>query len=413
MHRGLEQATPHSLLDDSRIVRQVALNLKRNIEKDATEAMEEAVSRYRLADCQSSRWNPESFSLLWGTPLWNEASASQRILLNQLYWVAYYSQIVSAEIATIFLNHVSAVGLYAIEDFRPVCDNLDLETRQERAHIHAFRTISEDFEYRTFGRRIFTYPMRHPFTETMVFADTNRFRTWWKAVQLRAFTAMAGSPFLGSQYLLIRGLRTLNGKIVQHKLSQFYERHPDKERAPIPAAISWYHFSDESFHFNTSRIVGVEVPRVLPAPTAFERWVVNRGVAGCQADHFHFSVAVNGIFWFDPSLFEASYRVFRAPSFGLGHADALRMIERCYCEDSDGVQAAAQTHAEAVESYRRFVEPVGWLDAGNREMKHMARNGVRRYLETNRRAFARFLSRAAMLKDQPTVRPATVAEFPA
>lgn len=413
MHRGLHQATPHSLWDDARLVKQVELNLKRNFEKDATEAMEAAVARYRYDDCRSSQWNPEVFSLLWGTPLWNEATPCQRVLLNQLYWVAYYSQIVSAEIATIFLNHVSAVGLYAIEDFRPVCDNLDLETKQERAHIHAFKTIAEDFEYRLFGRRIFTYPMRHPFTETMIFADTNRFKTWWKGVQLRAFTAMAGSPFLGSQYLLIRGLRTLNGKIVQHKLSQYFEHYPNRSEAPIPAAISWYHFSDESFHFNTSRIVGVEVPRVLPAPTAFERWVVNRGVSGCQADHFHFSVAVNGIFWFDPSLFEATYLVLRSPSFGLDHTESLRMIERCYCQDSEGVQAAARTHAEAVESYRRFVEPVSWLNASNRRMSHMARNGVGRYLETNRRAWAKFRDRASVLADLPIPRPATMAEAPA
>ncbi len=409
MHRGLAQATPHSLLDDARIVRQVELNLKRNTAQDASEAIEAAVAAYCLSDCRSSLWNPETFSLLWGTALWNEASPVQRVLLNQLYWVAYYSQIVSAEIATIFLNHVAAVGLYAIEDFRPVCDNLDLETRQERVHIHAFKTIGEDFEHRLFGRRIFTYPMRHPFTETMIFADSNRFQTWWKSVQLRAFTAMAGSPFLGSQYLLIRGLRTLNGKIVQHKLSQFFANHAERERAPIPAAISWHHFSDESFHFNTSRIVGLEVPRVLPAPSAFERWVVNRGVAGCQLDHYHFSVAVNGIFWFDPALFAATYLLLRSPSFALDHAGALRMLERCYCEDSDGVQAAARTHAEAVESYRRFVEPVTWLSAANREMRHMAGNGVDRYLQTNRRAFARFQHRASALKDQPQLAPADLA----
>lgn len=395
MHRGLEQATPHSLLDDPRVGRQVELNLKRNRAQDATEAIEEALARYRYEDCQTSYWNPEQHSLLWGTALWEQASASQRVLLNQLYWVAYYSQIVSAEIATIFLNQVSAAGLYAVEDFRPVCDNLDLETKQERVHIHAFKSIGEDVEYQLFGRRVFTYPMRHPFTETMVFADTNRFNTWWKGVQLRAFSALAGSPFLGSQYLLIRGLRTLNGKIVQHKLSQHYAGHPDRASAPVPAAISWYHFSDESFHFNTSRIVGVEVPRVLPKPTAFERWVVNRGVAGCQRDHYHFSVAINGIFWYDPALFDAIYRVLRSPAFGLDHEGAMRMVQRCFCEDSEGLQAAARTHAEAVESYRRFVEPINWLTPENLEMRHMARNGVERYLRTNRRAFVRFNSRAS------------------
>ncbi|MFH7029315.1 MAG: hypothetical protein ACHBN1_28960 [Heteroscytonema crispum UTEX LB 1556] len=41
--------------------------------------------------------------------------------------MAYYSQIISAEIATIFFNQISAAGLYAPEDFRLVCDTLDLE----------------------------------------------------------------------------------------------------------------------------------------------------------------------------------------------------------------------------------------------------------------------------------------------
>ena len=42
-----------------------------------------------------------------------------------------------------FLNQVAAAGLYTLEDFRLVCDNLDLETKQERAHINAFKTVGE------------------------------------------------------------------------------------------------------------------------------------------------------------------------------------------------------------------------------------------------------------------------------
>lgn len=402
MHHGLEQALPHSLLDDEKLRKQVELNLKRNRGQDATEAIQDAVARYRYEDCRHSPWNPEQYALLWGTALWEQASPSQRVLLNQLYWVAYYTQIMSAEIATIFLNQVSAAGLYAVEDFRPVCDSLDLETKQERMHIHAFKTIGEDLEFQLFGRRMFTYPMRHPFTETMVFADTNALKRWWKGIQLRAFTSLAGNPFLGSQYLLIRGLRTLNGKIVQHRLSQYYTAHPDQEQAPIPAAISWYHFSDESFHFNTSRIVGLEVPRVLPKPTPLEAWVVNLGVAGCQRDHYHFSAAVNGIFWYDPALYTVIYRILRSPHFGLDAEEALQMVERCFCKDSEGVQAAARTHAEAVQSYRMFVEPISWLSAGNREMRHMARNNVEQYLQTNRAAFRQFRSHATSLEQQVT-----------
>jgi hypothetical protein len=100
------------------------------------------------------------------------------VILNQLYWVAYYSQIVSAEIATIFFNQTSATGLYAHEDFRLICDTLDLESSQERAHIYAFRTIAKQVEQALFGELIFTYPMRNPFTETMVYADTNQLKSW-------------------------------------------------------------------------------------------------------------------------------------------------------------------------------------------------------------------------------------------
>jgi hypothetical protein len=44
----------------------------------------------------------------------------------------------------------------------------------------------------------------------------------------------------------------------------------------------------------------------------------------------------------------------------------------------------------AADSYRAFVEPVAWLDAGNREMSAMRKNSSARYLARNRRALARF-----------------------
>jgi hypothetical protein len=313
------------------------------------------------------------------------------VVLNQLYWVAYYSQIVSAEIATIFLNQAAAAGMYSLEDFRLVCDNLDMETRQERAHIHAFKTVGEAVEHALFGERIFTYPMRSLYDHTMVFADTGPARNMWRRLQIQAFGVLASSdPFLGSQYLLVRGLRTLNGKQVQHQLSRYYMEHPDPEHAPLPSAISYWHFMDESYHFNTSRIVGLEVPRSLEAPTPFQRWVVNRGVAGCQRDHFHCSVAINGIFWYDPATFPAIYRLFRSPVFGMEKGEALEMMRACFGEESEGLESAFSTHATAAESYRKFVEPATWLDPANREMAAMRANGTARWLAQNRRALARF-----------------------
>lgn len=391
MHSGLAQRQTRSLLDEASTVRKLELNLRRNVEQDHTALIDDAARRFRYEDCRHEYWNPEQYSLLWGTRLWEQSSAAQRVVLNQLFWVAYYAQIVSAEVATIFLNQVSAAGMYTLEDFRLVCDNLDLETKQERAHINAFKTIGEAVEHTLFGERLFTYPMRSLYQHTMVFADSHVGRDFWRRLQIQAFTLLSSSnAFLASQYLLIRGLRTLNGKLVQHQLSTYYQQHPDRERAPLPSAVSYWHFMDESFHFNTSRVIGLEVPRALDAPTSFERWVVNRGVAGCQTDHFHFSVVVNGIFWYDPALFPVIYKLFRSPVFGMDNREARVMLEACFARESDGLDAALKTHQVAADSYRAFVDTVAWLDRNNREMSAMRRNSAARYLARNRRQLAGF-----------------------
>jgi hypothetical protein len=391
MHAGLAQRQTRSLLDDSPTVKKLELNLRRNLEQDHTALIDGAAQRFRYEDCRNEYWNPENFSLLWGTPVWDQASAAQRVVLNQLYWVAYYAQIVSAEIATIFLNQVAAAGLYSLEDFRLVCDNLDVETRQERAHINAFKKVGEEVEHTLFGERMFTYPMRSLYDHTMVFAEGGAGGRFWRRLQVQAFTLLSSSnAFLGSQYLLVRGLRTLNGKLVQHQLSDYYARHADQANAPLPSAISYWHFMDESFHFNTSRLVGLEVPRSIDPPSAFERWVVNRGVAGCQRDHFHFSVVVNGIFWYDAATFPAIYKLFRSHVFGMDHGGAMEMMRACFTRESDGLAGTVKTHSTASDSYRAFIEPVAWLNRANRDMSLMRGNSVARYLARNRRELARF-----------------------
>ena len=302
--------------------RKIQLNYQRNKKQDHTECLDLAAKSFRYADCQDRYWQAEKFSLLYGTPLWNQSSEAQRLVLNHLYWVAYYSQIISAEIATIFFNQTSAAGLYAHEGFRAICDMLDLESSQERAHIDAFQTVSRQIEDCLFDRPLFSYPMRGPFTETMIFTDANKLQQWWKRLQLSAFGLLsAGNTFLACQYFTVRGLRTLNGKLVQHQLSQFY----DGSSSPIPTQISHYHFMDESFHFNSSTLISQEVIRELPTPTAFERNVANLGIRGCQKDHNTSSVVVNGIFWQDSALYETVYRLLRSPLFSMDN-DAAQSI---------------------------------------------------------------------------------------
>ncbi|MEC4816258.1 MAG: P-aminobenzoate N-oxygenase AurF [Scytonema sp. PMC 1069.18] len=385
----------NTLLENQKVYRKLQINYTRNKQQDHTQLLDQAAITFKYEDCQNEYWNPEEFSLLFGTPLWEQSSSHQRIILNQLYWVAYYSQIISAEIATIFFNQTSAAGLYAQEDFRLVCDMLDLESGQERAHINAFRTIAHQVEATLFGQRIFSYPMRGPFAETMIFADTNTLNQWWKKLQLQAFGLLSSdNTFLACQYFTVRGVRTLNGKLVQHKLSHYYQKHPDPENAPIPSKISYYHFMDESFHFNSSTIISHDVIKCLKPPTAFEKLVTNLGLRGCQKDHYHFSAAINGIFWYDPALYPAIYQVLRSPVFGMSDAEAKEMMRVCFTEETQGLHHSYQTHTEAMESYKVYLEHLDYVWASNRTMSIMADNSIPKYLATQKKAFFKFTTDA-------------------
>jgi hypothetical protein len=387
----ISESKGNTLLENQQVYRKLQLNHRRNQQQDHTQLLDAAAAAFHYEDCRDEYWNPEEFSLLYGTPLWEQSSPSQRIILNQLYWVAYYSQIVSAEIATIYFNQTSAAGLYAQEDFRLVCDMLDLESAQERAHISAFRTISSQVEAALFGKRVFSYPMRGPFAETMIFADTNAFKTWWKQLQLQTFGLLSsGNTFLACQYFTVRGLRTLNGKLVQHKLSNYYQKHPNPENAPIPAKISFYHFMDESFHFNSSTILSHDVVKCLKLPTAFEKLVANVGIRGCQRDHYHFSAAINGIFWYDPALYPAIYQMLRSPVFEMSDSEAKEMMQQCFTQESEGLHRSYNTHTEAMNSYKVYLEKVDYAWQSNRKMAIMAGNSIPNYLKTQKKALSSF-----------------------
>lgn len=391
----------NSLLQHPTAYRKLRLNYTRNQQQDQTQLLDEVTQNFRYDDCKDEYWNPEEFSLLYATPLWEQASASQRVTLNQLYWVAYYSQIISAEIATIFFNQTSAAGLYALEDFRLVCDTLDLESAQERTHIHAFRTVSHQVEMALFGHPIFTYAMHSPFTETMVYADTNALKAWWKKVQLQTFGLLSSdNAFLACQYFTVRGLRTLNGKLVQHKLSAYCQHHSDADTAPIPAKISYYHFLDESFHFNSSTILSHEVTQCLKPPTRFEQWVMNLGIQGCQRDHYHFSTAINGIFWYDPALYSAIYQILRSPLFGMTDQDAKAMMHHCFTQETEGLHRSHRTHQEAIASYRAYLDNVNHVWQSNHEMAIMAANSIPKYLRVQQNAFDRWQHSSPALSEK-------------
>ena len=237
--------------------------------------------------------------------------------------------------------------------------------------------------------------MRSMFCETMIFSNTDRIREFWRKLQLQAFTLLSsGNAFIGCQYFTVRGLRTLNGKIIQHALSQYYLLHPNKDHAPIPSKISYYHFLDESFHFNSSGIISHDVLHSLRPPTRFESWVANRALIGCQKDHYNFSVAIKGIFWYDPALFSTVYKLFRSPVFRMEDQEAKQMIAACFTNETDALHESYKIHRTALESYKAYLDPIGYVSRENKIMSRMSRSSIGGYLQTNREAFRRFLTTA-------------------
>jgi hypothetical protein len=389
MLKKLSQNYDFSLLDDQLTHKKLKFNFKKNKQQDHTELLDISAASFNYDDCRNEMWNPEKFSLLYGTPLWDQASSSERILLNQIFWVAYYSQIISAEIATIYFNQTAAAGLFGIEDFRLVCETLDFESMQERAHISAFKNISEQVELDLFGERVFTFSMRPYFHETMIFQDTNFFKRLWKRMQLQSYGLLSsGNAFIACQYLTVRGLRTLNGKIVQHQLSQYYEDHKDQENAPIPSKVSFYHFMDESYHFNSSNIIGTDLLKLLKTPTKFENFVANLGIKGTLKDHSNFSCVVNGIFWYDPATFQSVYKVLRSKVFNMNHQDAVQMMELCFCKENEGIHESFKTHQVALDSYKSYLSGIDYINSYSSNGGAMQETSIEKYIEQNKKNFS-------------------------
>lgn len=396
MNKNLSQRTGESLLDDQLTVKKLKFNFKKNREQDQTEALDLCATHFDYEECKNKYWNIEECSLLYATPLWEQASEEQKILLNQLYWVAYYSQIISAEIATIFFNQTASAGLYGLEDFRLVCETLDFESMQERAHIDAFKKISEAVEEKLFGKRLFTYAMRPYFHETMIFQDTNKLRQMWKRFQLQSYALLSSSnAFIASQYLTVRGLRTLNGKMIQHKLSQFSLDGQELETQPIPSQVSYHHFLDESFHFNSSHLIGSEVVKTLKKPTKFETFIANLGVAGSLRDHSQFNISVNGIFWYEPALFQTIYELLRTPHFKFSHSEALEMMRRCFCQENEAIHRSFSTHQTAKESYIQYMHNLSYINPQNLAGGKMQETSIAGYLNQNSIAYDRFSKKKA------------------
>ena len=135
------------------------ITYKNNTESNYTEIMHELEKSFNYSDNSNHYWSKPELSTLYGTPLYEEASPSQKIALNHIYWATQYSQVAASEANTIMFNDVTNGVFLNIGGYDTLCKELELESRQERNHIHTFHTISYKTKRALLGKAAFTAPL--------------------------------------------------------------------------------------------------------------------------------------------------------------------------------------------------------------------------------------------------------------
>lgn len=427
----------------------VARNLKKidivyrnNLDSDYTEQIEQLSKSFQYSRDRHHYWSEPEQSLLYGSPLYEQASPAQRLALNHLHWFVNYNYISDSETETVFFNQVTSSVFATLGEYNTLSEELAVETEQEHSHIKAFRKVGlmtataligreglnallkwnsyklrlgrdpiptyEYYALRSVAKRLFQ-GQRLRYSQFLGELEaTNQFiikapttgmlgRSLEHSLPLQSFFSFswgAGSPFMACQFYAIRIIANLYLKNMEHSIAKYFKKLENRgEAVPTPTAISRYHFLDESFHTTISQLLAKDLYKDFAKPTAHEKFVANwaiymmqRGTLGGLS-----GVLPHRYFADDYTIMELVYRVLQSPVFDFSAQDALHWMQRCFCDDHNGFQVAFQNRQRLLSELRRFFDDVDYLWGVNREMRVMsARGSIDQALSSNRRSFQAF-----------------------
>lgn len=370
----------------------IELNYRRNSESDYTERLIERQRTFDYADDAQTPWLDDEFSLLYGTPLYEQASSAQRLALNHLYWVCFYNYSIGGEVSTMVYNQLTCGALYPLGGYEVVCKELDLETSQERDHVEAFRRVAAVSESALLGQPLFLRPVPHYLEAAVI--KPQQGRTWrgLRVLPMAIFAGVMGySPFLATQYYILRGIRNIQLKVKEYQHARrAQELEQQGERLPAATAISLYHYQDEAFHTATSQAIAKDLYRDFRKPTRLEVFLANEGTRKVQLTLNALSGAVPGVFSSDDQYIPQIYQLLQSRLFGMSSDEALAMTERCVCQEHEGLHVAAKYHDRALHDARSYVADMEYLYPKNRSLSYMAGPTVASSVQDNVRAFRRF-----------------------
>ncbi len=423
------------------------INYRRNTESNYTEKLEELDRNFNYSSNSNYYWSEPELSTLYGTPLYDEASPSQKKALNHLYWSTQYNQTAATEANAVLYNQVTAGVFSQVGGYETLCQELDLETSQERHHIHAFHTIGYKTKKALLGKAAFSAPMQGKSSQlnkrSQLFSfnlqsspmsafQDSAFRFITNKVMLKNqvqyysqylreleqkgefipaqttgllgqiapkpmlqfFTLNCGSsPFLACVFYVTRFLANMLLKNYEYRYVQYYRELEKKgEFIPAPTAVSYNHLMDESFHTTTSELIAQDLYKDFSKPTAYEKFVANLTIYRAQSVGLSgLSGGLPGIFRTDASFMLSFYKLLQSSVFNMSAPEALQWMERCFCREHEGFHVNLKYHQRLLSDLRRFFQDIDYLWAVNREMRIMAAGGsISKAVESNIKAFEQF-----------------------
>lgn len=432
----------------SKHVKLTEINYRRNIDSDYTEKMEELDKNFNYSNNSNHYWSQPELSTLYGTSLYEEASPSQKRALNHLYWATQYNQTAATEANAVLYNQVTAGVFSAVGGYETLCQELDLETAQERHHIHAFHTIGYKTKRALLGQTAFSAPVQGKSpklikngsakglapehrSQLSAFQDyTFRFITNKVMLKnqahyysqylrdldnkgellpaqttgllgqiasrplLQFFTLNCGSsPFLACLFYVTRFLANMLLKNYEYRYTQYYRELEKKgEFIPAPTAVSVYHLLDESFHTTTSQLIAQDLYKDFSKPTAYEKFLANLTIYRAQSIGLSgLSGGLPAVFRSDASFMLSFYRLLQAPVFNMSAQEALQWMEKCLCHEHEGFHVNLKYHQRLLSDLRRFFDDIDYLWPVNREMRIMASGGsISKAIQSNIKTFKQF-----------------------
>jgi hypothetical protein len=412
---------------------------RNNTNSDYTEKIEALGKNFDYSSNSNYYWGDPELSTLYGTPLYEEASPSQKLALNHLYWIGQYHHTAASEANTMLYNQVTSGVFVKLGGYETLCKELDFETFQERFHVKTFQKIGYKTKIALLGQESLRNPLSKKSNQLNGRSFPGQFNSQqllnritsltssssWDSLQESTLRSIAklmfrdkadyysqyleekgsqvipttsggfagvsappsvfkfltlnwgSSPFMAAQYYSVRMIANMSLKTYEYR---HYKRFKDLEKRqefiPAPTEVSYYHLLDESFHTTMSQVISQEVYKDFPKPTASEKLMANAIVYLAQTGLLNgLSGGLPATFRDDACFMSSYYRLLTSPLFGMTSQDALHWMEKCLCQEHEGFHVNLKYHQTLLSDLRRFFDRLDYVWSINREMRVMAAGG--------------------------------------